>query len=182
MPDLEIPVVDTERLILRGYREADLDALVAMAADPIVGPHLTDGMLPVREACWRQLALWVGHWTIRGFGMWAVEERSSGTFIGRIGIWQPEGWPGTEVGWLLGRAFWGHGYATEAARASLEWGFTHLEVPELVSLIRSDNEPSIAVAERIGERYRGQVPFRGGSTGLWAITRAEWEAQRVAGG
>jgi RimJ/RimL family protein N-acetyltransferase len=182
VPDLDIPTLETQRLILRGFRETDVDALTGIAADPIVRPFLTDGSLPLREACWRQIALWVGHWAIRGFGMWAVEERDSGTFVGRIGLWQPEGWPGTEAGWLLGREWWGRGYAMEAARASMDWGFNHLDVPELLSLILPDNQPSIAVAERIGERYRGQVPFRGGSTGLWAITRAEWEAQRVAGG
>jgi len=176
--DLDIPVVETERLTLRGFREADVDGLFTLAQDPLIAEYLTYNNAPLREACWRQVALWMGHWVLRGFGLWAVEERSSGTLIGRIGIWRPEGWPGTEVGWLLGRAYWGQGYATEAAMASLDWGFTHLDVPELVSVIRPDNAPSIAVAERIGERYRGEVPFRGGTTGLWAITRAEWEAAR----
>lgn len=178
MADLDIPVVETERLILRGFREADLDGLFALAQDPLIAEYVTYNNAPLREACWRSMALWIGHWALRGFGLWAVEERSTGTFIGRIGIWQPEGWPGTEVGWLLGRAFWGQGYATEAARASLDWGFTHLDVPQLVSVIQPENQPSMAVAERIGERYRGPVAFRGGTTGLWAITRAEWEAAR----
>jgi RimJ/RimL family protein N-acetyltransferase len=82
--------------------------------------------------------------------------------------------PGTEVGWLLGAGWWGHGYATEAARASIGWAFANLEIDELVSLIHPSNAASIAVAERIGERYRGLVPFRGGETGEWVITRAEW--------
>lgn len=178
MAFIEIPVVETERLTLRGFREADVDGLFALAQDPLIAEYVAYNNAPLREACWRSIALWMGHWTLRGFGIWAVEERSTGTLIGRIGIWQPEGWPGTEVGWLLGREFWGQGFATEAARASLEWGFEHLDVDELVSLIQPSNVASIAVAGRIGERYRGLVPFRGGKTGEWVITRAEWGAAR----
>ena len=63
------------------------------------------------------MALFIGHWALRGYGIWVVERE--GALIGRIGLWQPEGWPGLEVGWLLGRDAWGHGYATEAARASM---------------------------------------------------------------
>jgi RimJ/RimL family protein N-acetyltransferase len=177
-----IPTLETERLVLRGYREADVAALFDLASDPVIADFVTYNALPLREACWRSVALWLGHWALRGFGMWAVEERTSGAFIGRIGLWQPEGWPGTEVGWMLGRAFWGRGYATEAARASVDWGFTNLPVDEIVSLIRPDNAPSQAVATRIGERYRGEIVFRGGATGLWAITRADWEALRAQGG
>lgn len=176
MTRIDIPEVETERLVLRGYRETDLDALEAMAADPIITPFVGYAGAPLREACWRSIALWIGHWALRGFGMWAVEERESGAFIGRIGLWQPEGWPGMEVGWMLGPAWWGHGYATEAARASIDWGFGNLDVDELVSLIHPTNHASQAVAARIGEAYRGEVPFRDGATGLWAISRADWAA------
>ena len=174
----EIPTVETERLLLRGYRDSDVDALEAMARDPVLAPFVVMNNAPLREACWRSIALWMGHWAMRGFGIWAVEERASGAFIGRIGIWQPEGWPGTEVGWLLGRAWWGRGYATEAASASVDWAFAHLDVPELVSLILPDNAASQAVAQRIGETYRGEIPFRDVTTGLWAITWDEWKAPR----
>ena len=144
---------------------------------PLIAPFVTYNDAPLREACWRSVALWIGHWALRGFGMWAVEERASGAFIGRIGLWQPEGWPGTEVGWMLGRSVvgprlrhrGGPGVAGLGVRATCD-------VDELVSLIQPDNTASIAVAERIGERYRGMVPFRGGETGEWAITREEWAA------
>ncbi len=177
-----IPTVETERLLLREFRETDVDELKVMAADPVIAPFVGYPGAGLREACWRSVALWIGHWALRGFGMWAVEERASGTFIGRIGLWEPEGWPGTEVGWMLGPAWWGRGYATEAARASLAWGFEHLPVDEIVSLIQPDNRASQAVAKRIGESYRGETPFRGGTTGLWAITRAEWTATAAAEG
>jgi RimJ/RimL family protein N-acetyltransferase len=177
----EIPTVDTDRLRLRGFAAEDVDGLFQLAQDPLIAAYVAYTNVGLREACWRSIALWIGHWALRGFGMWAVEERASGAFIGRIGLWQPEGWPGTEVGWLLGRDYWGKGYATEAARASLDWGFEHLPIDELVSLIQPENAASIAVAERLGERRRGLVAFRGGETGLWAITRAEWDAQRASG-
>jgi RimJ/RimL family protein N-acetyltransferase len=80
---------------------------------------------------------------------------------------------------MLGRAWWGRGYATEAARASLDWGFEQLPVDEVVSLIQPDNAASIAVAEKLGETFTGMVPFRGGETGKWAITREAWAAQRA---
>jgi RimJ/RimL family protein N-acetyltransferase len=179
MTTFSIPEVETERLILRGFTEADVEGLFALAQDPLIAEYLTYNNLGLREACWRSVGLWIGHWVLRGFGLWAVEERATGTLVGRIGLWEPEGWPGTEVGWLLGRDFWGKGYATEAARASMDWGFSYLAIEELVSVIRPDNARSIAVAERIGERPRGSVAFRGGEIGLWAITRAEWEAQRA---
>lgn len=174
MTSIDIPKVETERLVLRGYRETDVDALEELAADPIIAPFVGYAGAPLREACWRSIALWIGHWALRGFGMWAVEERESGAFIGRIGLWEPDGWPGTEVGWMLGPAWWGRGYATEAARASIGWGFGNLEVDELVSLIHPTNHASQAVATRTGQTYRGEVPFRGGATGLWAISRSEW--------
>jgi RimJ/RimL family protein N-acetyltransferase len=173
-----IPILETDRLVMRGFHDTDVDALEAMAADPIIAPFVGYPGAELREACWRSIALWIGHWALRGFGMWAVEERASGSFIGRIGIWQPEGWPGTEVGWMLGPAWWGRGYATEAAHASVTWGFEQLQIDELISLIQPANAASQAVAARVGEHFRGETPFRGGSTGLWSITRAEWEAAR----
>ena len=101
---------------------------------------------------WRNLATMVGHWTMRGYGLWAAEERASGTLAGRIGFWNPEGWPGFELGWTLRRAFWGKGYATEGARAALRFAFTQLKQPHVISLIHPENAASIRVAERLGER------------------------------
>jgi RimJ/RimL family protein N-acetyltransferase len=180
MTDVAVPVLQTDRLTLRGYVEADVDALFAMAdGDDVIAPFMTYNTAPLREACWRSVALWIGHWALRGYGMWAVEERESGAFIGRIGLWEPEGWPGTEVGWMLGRAWWGRGYATEAGRAAMDWGFEHLPVDELASLILPDNAASIAVAKKLGESFEGMVPFRGGETGKWTISRDTWAARRI---
>jgi RimJ/RimL family protein N-acetyltransferase len=86
--------LETERLRLRMFRETDLDAHAAMSADPEVMRYLgATGEPLTRLDAWRQMAMFLGHWQLRGYGVWAVEERASGTFVGRIGLFNPEGWP-----------------------------------------------------------------------------------------
>src|SRR5437762_11892017 len=97
--------LETERLTLRMLREEDLDAYAEMCADPDVMRYIGDGQPMTRSLAWRSLALMVGHWHLRGYGLWAVEERASGLPVGRIGVWNPEGWPGFGLGWMLSRAF-----------------------------------------------------------------------------
>ena len=104
------------------------------------------GPLDVADT-WRQMAFFVGHWELRGYGLWVVERE--GELIGRVGLLQPEGWPGLEVGWLLGRDAWGHGYATEAARAAAEYAWRELDAQELISLIAPDNH-RVSRASRSG--------------------------------
>jgi RimJ/RimL family protein N-acetyltransferase len=112
-----------------------------------------------RADAWRQMAVFAGHWALRGYGLWVVERE--GELIGRIGLLRPEGWPGLEVGWLLGRAAWGQGYATEAARASVEYAWRELGAQELISLIAPDNTPSQRVAQRLGMRPDEDYDLRG---------------------
>jgi RimJ/RimL family protein N-acetyltransferase len=112
---------------------------------------------------------------MRGYGQWAIEERRSGRFIGRAGIINPVDWPGPEVGYLLGRAYWGRGYATEAARAAMAWGFEQFGFPDLLSLIDPDNAASIAVATRLGETPRGETELWGHRLLIYGISRDEWE-------
>jgi RimJ/RimL family protein N-acetyltransferase len=119
--------IETPRLLLRMLRGSDLDAYAEMCADPEVMRYLGDGQPLSRSEAWRHLAMVLGHWRLRGYGFWAVEERSSGELVGRVGCWRPEGWPGFEVGWTLRRAYWGRGYATEAARASISDAFIELD-------------------------------------------------------
>ena len=108
-----MPTLQTPRLTLRMLRESDIDAYAEMCADPDVMRYLGDGQPLARPLAWRNLAMMVGHWSLRGYGLWAAVERSSGVLVGRIGFWNPEGWPGFELGWMLRRSFWGLGYATE---------------------------------------------------------------------
>jgi RimJ/RimL family protein N-acetyltransferase len=168
--------LETDRLTLRMLRAADVDAYAEMCADPVVMQFIGDGKPLERPMAWRNLAMMVGHWSLRGYGLWAVEERSSGELVGRVGFWNPEGWPGFELGWMLRRSLWGRGYATEAARAALHFAFTQLRQPQVISLIRPDNSASIRVAVRLGERLVGPIELMGKPALVYRITREEWEA------
>jgi RimJ/RimL family protein N-acetyltransferase len=108
-----------------------------------------------RFAAWQSFSATVGHWHLRGFGQFAVIERASGEFVGRVGPWHPEGWLDFEIGWTLRTASWGRGYATEAAARSIEHAFTDLNRTHVISLIHPENARSIRVAERLGERLDG---------------------------
>ena len=161
---------------MRQLAQTDLDDYAALCADPEVMRYVGERVPLSRDDAWRQLALLVGPWTLKGYGMWAVEELSSGKFIGRVGLHFPEGWPDREVGWALSRAYWGRGYALEAAAAALQVAFDILEWPRAISLIAPLNQRSIRLAERLGERFERNVPLRGHSTALYAIERAQWRA------
>jgi RimJ/RimL family protein N-acetyltransferase len=145
-----IPTLETERLVLRPWREEDLGPYAEMCADPAVMRYIGSGRTLERDEAWRQIAIFLGHWDLRGYGLWAVETKAERSFIGRVGLWRPEGWPGLELGWTLARAHWGNGYATEAGRASMEFAWTRLAAAELISLIQPENAASRRVAERLG--------------------------------
>jgi RimJ/RimL family protein N-acetyltransferase len=131
-----------------------------------------------REDAWRQMAMFLGHWQLRGFGTWALEERSTGGFVGRAGLHYPEGWPDREVGWALARAFWGRGLAFEAAQAALAHAFIAQGWTRAVSLIDPDNARSIRLAERLGQRLERQLDLRGQSCGADPLVSAcqAWRA------
>lgn len=167
----DIPTLSTERLLLRALREEDLDAYAAIMADAEVTRYLGDGRPLSRVDAWRQMALFLGHWQLRGYGHWAVEEHGTRTLVGRVGLFEPEGWPGFELGWTLGRPFWGRGYATEAARAALRYAFSELGREHVISLIHPDNHPSIRVAERLGESREGEAELYGRTVLVYGIRR-----------
>ena len=154
-----IPSLSTPRLRLRPFREADLDAYAAMCADDEVMRHIGAGEPVGTDVAWRQMALFLGVWALRGHGMWALEELAGKRLIGRVGYLDPPGWPGCELGWLLARDAWGHGYAFEAARAARDYGRDALGLTELISLIRPDNTRSIALAQRLGATLGETIEF-----------------------
>lgn len=164
---VDVPKVDTPRLVLRGFTPADVEPYVRMLADPEVARFLGDGQPLSRADAWRQMAMIIGHWELRGFGLWAVEERESGRFIGRIGCHEPEGWPGFELGYALARDVWGKRYAREGAGAALAYARHVLERDTIISLIRPANRASIAVAEHFGARRTGSVEFFGAPTEVY---------------
>jgi RimJ/RimL family protein N-acetyltransferase len=121
------------------------------------------------------MAFIIGHWQLRGYGLWAAEERNSGQLIGRIGCYYPDGWPGFEIGWALRRESWGYGFAAEGARAALRFAFEELGQQHVISLIRPANERSIRVAERLGESLKGCTEVNGFEALVYGISREEWK-------
>ena len=163
--------LETDRLLLRPFRDSDIDDYAAMCADPEVMRYLGARSVLSREDAWRQMAMFVGHWQLRGFGVWAVEERASGSFVGRVGLHFPEGWPDRELAWAVARSYWGRGFALEAAQAALAHAFGPLEWPRAISLIDPENRRSIRLAERLGERFERAITLRGYRLSLYAIGR-----------
>jgi len=166
---LQIPQLTTARLLLRGFRPDDFERYAEMMADPKVSRHLMDGRPLTRVEAWRQLAMFAGHWVLRGYGLWAVEERATGEFLGRIGCLNPEGFPAFEIAYTLGPWAWGKGYAREGAAAALRYARETLGRTEITSIIRPANAASIQVAtvarcsrERVGRILRrtfGDLPL-----------------------
>jgi RimJ/RimL family protein N-acetyltransferase len=120
------------------------------------------------------MAFLVGHWQLRGYSHWAVEEKASGSLVGRLGFFNPAGWPGFELGWTLGRESWGKGYATEGARRALSYAFTEMNKDHVISLIHPDNRASIRVAERLGETLEGEAEILGIGVQVYGIDREKW--------
>jgi RimJ/RimL family protein N-acetyltransferase len=146
-----------------------------MLADAEVARFVTmDGRPQDAAAAWRITAMLVGHWAIRGYGMFAIEERATGAFVGRVGPWRPEGWPGLEIGWALTRDAWGKGYATEAAIAAGAWTFETLGAESLMSLIHVENIRSQNVARRLGARLTAPTLHAGQPHTIWRTDRADW--------
>ncbi|MGB6299418.1 MAG: GNAT family N-acetyltransferase [Rivularia sp. (in: cyanobacteria)] len=172
---MNIPILKTNRLILREFRESDLDAYAEISADAEVMRYLGTGKILSRAESWRSMAAIIGHWYFRGYGLWAVEEQQSGEMIGRIGCWKPEGWIGLEVGWSLRRAFWGKGFATEAGLASIDFAFTKLQQTHVISLINPNNKASSRVAEKLGEKLKGETEVLGNKALVYGISREEWD-------
>lgn len=160
----EIPAIETERLRLTAFCERHFEAYASMLADPASTRFVGDGQALDRMNAWRSMAMLLGHWVLRGYGMWAVELRDSGEFVGRVGLHDPEGWPDLELGWMLMPEHCHHGYATEAARAALGFAFRTLKADRVISLIRVENTASERLARRLGGRHGTTIDFLGGST------------------
>ena len=161
---LDIPVLETARLRLRGHRLADFEDCVTLWSDPEV-TRFVGGKPSTREEVWMRLAKNNGLWSLLGHGPWAVEEKDTGAYLGGVGFYDGkrdivptlEGM--AEVGWALTPRVHGRGYATEAVRAVLAWGDAHLNVP-MVCIIDPENLASIRVAEKVGFRVSQQTTYR----------------------
>jgi RimJ/RimL family protein N-acetyltransferase len=172
-------VIETERLLLRRWRDADVAPNTEMLADPDSARFITPDGKPVVDAFvgWRNAAIMAGHWALHGFGLFVVEEKQTGRYVGRVGPWFPVGWPGLEVGWGIAKGFRGKGYAVEAATASLYWTFATFEIDKIVHIIRPENVASQNVARRLGATIERQVELFDHVSDLWVTQRDAWTAR-----
>lgn len=170
------PVIETARLKLRRWRGTDVAANTAMLSDPGTARFITGDGKPVTDELvgWRNAAIMSGHWTLHGFGMFVVEEKSSGKFVGRVGPWFPPTWPGFEVGWGIDREFRGRGYAAEAARAAIDWSFATFELDRIIHCIDRENTASQAVARRLGAEKGREFDLFGHIADVWTTSRDKW--------
>ena len=175
-------VIETERLLLRPPQAEDFEGFCELMAHEETAQFI--GGVQPRAAVWRTLCTMAGAWTIRGFSMFSVIEKSSGAWIGRLGPWQKEGWPGTEVGWgLLGSAQ-GKGYAMEGASAAMDYAVDILGWTGIIHCIDAKNAPSIRLAERLGSRRlrEGVVappPIKDVVWDVYGQSADEWRARRT---
>lgn len=173
------PRLETERLILRPPVEADFEALAPMMQDEENTRYI--GGMQVPALAWRALMSVIGHWAVRGYGFFSVLEKETGRWVGRVGPWNPHGWPQPEVGWTIAREHWGKGYASEAAAASIDWAFDALNWDSVIHLIDERNAGSIGVAKKLGSynwNRKAEVAGFNMIVDVWGQTREEWWGRR----
>lgn len=158
--------LETERLRLRPFEDADWRALHRYYCDA-EAMRFTFGRALTEGETWRTMCGMIGHWQLRGYGPYAVEEKAAGEVLGTVGFWYPNDWPEAEIKWGLARRYWGRGYASEAARAVLEAGHRYLPETSLISLVHDDNAGSIRVALALGARRERTLDYEGEPHGLY---------------
>lgn len=173
------PTLETERLILRPPQRQDFDGFCALMGDAEAAKHIGGVQQP--PMVWRGLCTMTGAWTIQGYSMWSVIEKSTGHWIGRLGPWEPEGWPGKEVGWGLLRSAWGKGYAYEGAVASMDFVFDILGWDDVIHTIAPENAASIKLALRLGSPRIGATqmppPFDNIPVDAYGQSADNWRAR-----
>ena len=181
-PHAPARVIETPRLLLRPTSLDDFTRWSELMGDP-VATRFIGGIQPPALA-WRSLMAMAGAWALTGVAMFSVIEKSSGRWVGRLGPWKPEGWPGTEVGWSLHPDAWGKGYATEGASAAIDYAFDVLGWDDVIHCIDPLNLPSQQVARRLGSQLRGAgrlpAPHENASCEIWGQSRAQWRQQKAA--
>jgi RimJ/RimL family protein N-acetyltransferase len=169
----DVTVVETQRLRLRRHQLDDFEECAAMWADPGVTRYI-GGKPFSREEAWTKLLRYVGHWSLLGFGYWAIEERATSRFVGEMGFAdfkrdiEPALEDTPELGWVLASGAHGKGYATEAVRAAIAWGKQRFKDKRTVCLIHPENVASIRVAEKCGFQEFRRTTYKGHPTILFA--------------
>lgn len=165
---MEVPLIETERLRLRAFQVNDFDSVYAILSDPVV-MEMMGGKALEREEAWRRLLTARGMWELMGFGYWMLERKSDLQIIGQAGFadfrrdMTPSIEGALEAGWLLSTTAFAQGYATEAARACLQWARINFQGRPVVATIDPSNKASVRVAQKIGEWEQEEASYRGGT-------------------
>lgn len=168
---MPVPILETDRLRLRGHALGDFEALVSMWGDPAVVRHIS-GKPSTREETWSRLLRYAGHWSLLGYGFWAIEEKATGRFVGEGGFadFKRDLTPAIdppEQGWALNADSHGKGYATEAVQAMIAWAEPHFGRRDFTCMISPLNIASIRVAEKAGYREIVRTAYKGEPTILF---------------
>ncbi len=159
--------IESDRLILRTFKETDWKDLYHYYSE-IETTRFTLGRVLTEGETWRTMASMIGHWSLRGYGPYALQEKESGKVIGITGLWYPNDWPEPEIKWGLIKSYHGKGYASEAARRVKLMAKEYMSKTSLISLIHAKNEPSIRLALALGCTFEKEIVFRGEN---WRIYR-----------
>lgn len=172
---MDVLRLETDRLIMRPPVEADLEGWAAFDGDERATEFF--GGPKGRAASWEFLSSAAGMWALRGCGLFSVLEKGSGRWIGRIGPWKPEG-ATAEIGWAILPSIWGNGYATEGARAAIDWVIDTLGWTQICHCIDAQNAASIAVAQRLGSQWlRSDFDAHGKVTQVYGQTTQQWRTR-----
>ncbi|MCC3154193.1 GNAT family N-acetyltransferase [Hymenobacter sp. BT770] len=162
-----VPVLETSRLLMRGYQATDFPALFAMCQEPGYYRYLTPKPLPSEEV-WKLLLRSAGHWAVMGYGFWVLEEKATGQLIGAAGYLHlkrdldPPLGEAPEIGWGLTPAAHGQGYASEAVAAAITWGEEYFNHARTVCIIHPENQASLRLAEKFGYREYARTTYHDG--------------------
>lgn len=176
-PAVDVPVIETERLRLRGHGLEDFPNSAAMWADPKVTQYI-GGRPLTEEESWARFLRYIGHWRLLGFGYWVAEEKATGDFVGEIGFadykrdLEPSLKGVPEIGWVLASHAHGKGYATEAVRAAVEWGDARFPAARTACIIAPENVASIRVAVKCGYREIQRATYKGHPTMMFVRDRS----------
>ena len=152
--------LETERLLLRQFRNGDWPDLHEYYSDRKATRYTFNCDLTEGDT-WRIMCGMIGHWQVRGYGPYALEEKASGRVLGTVGFWYPNDWPEPEIKWGLAARAWGRGFASEAARAVLKTGREYMPEIRFISMISPHNEASIRLAQAVGASYESEFVYEG---------------------
>jgi RimJ/RimL family protein N-acetyltransferase len=168
-----MPEIETARLQLRHFTLDDFDDLFRIYSDPEVMRYLS---LRTKEQTQASLCKHIQHWQEHNFGMYAVIDKESGKMIGRCGLGFLDNTPEVELGYVFDKSYWNMGLATEASKATLNYGFEEIKLDRIVAIAKPENIASVRVIQKIGMKYEKDAHFYNVDVVYYAVSREEWQS------